>query len=45
MERNSKNSFIDRPPAEIIKSGGADDVLWISGVVSKEGLYPGAGTV
>ncbi|XP_014220888.1 venom carboxylesterase-6-like [Trichogramma pretiosum] len=38
-ERNSKRPFIDRSPVEIINSGDVQDVPWITGVVSEEGLY------
>nr|XP_012235013.1 PREDICTED: venom carboxylesterase-6-like [Linepithema humile] len=32
--------FIDRTPAEIVSSGDVQDVPWITGVVTEEGLYP-----
>lgn len=35
--------FIDRAPAEIIASGKAADVPWITALTSEEGLYPAAG--
>ena len=37
--------FIDRTPAEIVSSGDVQDVPWITGVVSEEGLYPVAGRI
>lgn len=37
--------FIDRTPAEIVSSGDVQDVPWITGVVSEEGLYPVAGKI
>ncbi|RLU21207.1 hypothetical protein DMN91_005580 [Ooceraea biroi] len=39
-EKMSDAPFIDRTPAEIISSGEVQDVPWITGVVSEEGLYP-----
>ncbi|XP_046425204.1 venom carboxylesterase-6-like [Neodiprion fabricii] len=33
-------TFIDRSPIDIIKSGEVQDVAWITGVTSEEGLYP-----
>ncbi|XP_057321823.1 venom carboxylesterase-6-like [Microplitis mediator] len=42
VERQSANPFIDRPPAEIIASGGAADVPWMTTLTSEEGLYPAA---
>ncbi|XP_011157167.1 venom carboxylesterase-6 [Solenopsis invicta] len=32
--------FIDRTPFEIINSGDVQDIPWVTGVVSEEGLYP-----
>ncbi|XP_011171836.1 uncharacterized protein LOC105204452 [Solenopsis invicta] len=32
--------FIDRTPVEIINSGDVQDVPWVTGVTSEEGLYP-----
>ncbi|KAJ8670093.1 hypothetical protein QAD02_001352 [Eretmocerus hayati] len=40
IEKPSKNSFLTRPPAEIVRSGDVYDVPWITGVVSEEGIYP-----
>ncbi|KAG6796126.1 juvenile hormone esterase precursor [Apis mellifera caucasica] len=39
---NDSNSlpFIDRTPIEIINSGDVQDVPWVTGVTSEEGLYP-----
>jgi len=37
--------FIDRTPAEIVSSGDVQDIPWITGVVSEEGLYPVAGKI
>ena len=39
-EKLSKEPFIDRPPVEIVSSGGVHDVPWVTGVTSEEGLYP-----
>ncbi|KYM89950.1 Venom carboxylesterase-6 [Atta colombica] len=33
-------SFIDRTPVEIINSGDVQDIPWVTGVTSEEGLYP-----
>lgn len=35
--------FINRTPAEIVSSGDVQDVPWVTGVTSEEGLYPVAG--
>jgi len=35
-------TFIDRSPEEIIASGDIQDLPWITGVVSEEGLFPTA---
>ncbi|XP_046744931.1 venom carboxylesterase-6-like [Diprion similis] len=35
-------TFIDKPPIEVINTGQAQDIPWITGVVSEEGLFPGA---
>lgn len=32
--------FIDRPPAEIIDTGDVQDIPWVTGVTSEEGLWP-----
>ncbi|XP_077272625.1 venom carboxylesterase-6-like isoform X2 [Temnothorax americanus] len=32
--------FIDRTPVEIINSGDVQDIPWVTGVTSEEGLYP-----
>ncbi|XP_011707089.1 PREDICTED: venom carboxylesterase-6-like, partial [Wasmannia auropunctata] len=32
--------FIDRTPIEIVSSGDVQDVPWVTGVTSEEGLYP-----
>ncbi|XP_014208345.1 venom carboxylesterase-6-like [Copidosoma floridanum] len=40
VEKVEKDYFINKPPVEIIASGNAQDVPWITGVVSEEGLYP-----
>ncbi|XP_012525770.2 venom carboxylesterase-6 [Monomorium pharaonis] len=32
--------FIDKTPVEIINSGNVQDVPWITGITSEEGLYP-----
>ncbi|XP_071576041.1 venom carboxylesterase-6-like isoform X2 [Temnothorax nylanderi] len=32
--------FIDRTPIEIINSGDVQDLPWVTGVTSEEGLYP-----
>ncbi|KYM93602.1 PREDICTED: venom carboxylesterase-6-like [Cyphomyrmex costatus] len=32
--------FIDRTPIEIINSGDVQDIPWVTGVTSEEGLYP-----
>ncbi|XP_044585589.1 venom carboxylesterase-6-like [Cotesia glomerata] len=43
VEKSTAESpFITKIPAEIISSGEAYDVPWITGVVPEEGLYPGA---
>jgi len=38
-------SFIDRTPVEIINSGDVQDIPWVTGVTSEEGLYPVAGKI
>ena len=43
VEKSTENYFINRSPIEIIVSGDVQDVPWITGVVSEEGLYPVAG--
>ncbi|KAJ8680758.1 hypothetical protein QAD02_016545 [Eretmocerus hayati] len=40
VEKVTEDYFINRPPVEIIASGDVQDVPWITGVVSEEGLYP-----
>ncbi|KAG7188023.1 hypothetical protein KM043_015769 [Ampulex compressa] len=42
VEKGGDAPFIDRLPIEIIKSGSVQDVPWITGVTSEEGLYPAA---
>lgn len=42
IEKSADNYFINRHPAEIIKSGDAQDLPWLTGVVSEEGIYPAA---
>jgi carboxylesterase type B len=37
---SDETPFIDRTPAEIISSGDVQDVPWVTGVTSEEGLYP-----
>lgn len=44
VEKFAEDPFIDRSPMEIINSGDAHDLPWITGVVSEEGIYPVAGT-
>ncbi|XP_003703976.2 carboxylic ester hydrolase-like isoform X1 [Megachile rotundata] len=39
-EKYGDEPFIDRTPAEIVSSGDVQDVPWITGVTSEEGLYP-----
>ncbi|CAL7947466.1 unnamed protein product [Xylocopa violacea] len=39
-EKFGDEPFIDRTPAEIISSGAVQDVPWVTGVTSEEGLYP-----
>lgn len=43
VEKDAKDAFIDRPPIEILKSGNMQNLPWITGVVSEEGLTPVAG--
>lgn len=43
MEKIGDKPFVDRSPIEIISSGDAADLLWITGLVREEGLYPAAG--
>ncbi|XP_046744719.1 venom carboxylesterase-6-like [Diprion similis] len=38
----SEFTFIDKSPIEIINSGQVQDVPWITGITSEEGLYPAA---
>ncbi|XP_011306600.1 venom carboxylesterase-6 [Fopius arisanus] len=40
VEENSPSAFISRSPIEIITSGDAADLPWITSVTSEEGLYP-----
>ncbi|XP_011494689.1 PREDICTED: venom carboxylesterase-6-like, partial [Ceratosolen solmsi marchali] len=40
VEKTTENYFINESPAEIITSGKAQDIPWITGIVSEEGLYP-----
>ncbi|XP_063972094.1 venom carboxylesterase-6-like isoform X2 [Diachasmimorpha longicaudata] len=42
VEKKSSNSFIHRSPIDIITSGEAADVPWLTTVTSEEGLYPAA---
>jgi len=35
--------FIDKTPVEIVNNGDVQDIPWITGVTSEEGLYPVAG--
>lgn len=39
-EKTGDEPFIDRTPAEIISNGDVQDVPWVTGVTSEEGLYP-----
>ncbi|XP_076233131.1 juvenile hormone esterase [Calliopsis andreniformis] len=39
-EKMGEAPFIDRTPAEIVSSGSVQDVPWVTGVTSEEGLYP-----
>ncbi|XP_001603114.1 venom carboxylesterase-6 [Nasonia vitripennis] len=39
-ERDAVNPFIDRSPIEIINSGDVQDLPWVTGITSEEGLYP-----
>ncbi|KAK9297785.1 hypothetical protein QLX08_008630 [Tetragonisca angustula] len=39
-EKFGDEPFIDRTPIEIVSSGDVQDVPWITGVTSEEGLYP-----
>ncbi|XP_046428129.1 venom carboxylesterase-6-like [Neodiprion fabricii] len=41
-KEGSELTFINQPPIEIISSRKAQDVPWIVGIVSEEGLYPAA---
>lgn len=43
VETYGSNPFISNSPINIINNGQVYDVPWISGVVSKEGLYTAAG--
>ncbi|XP_046619027.1 venom carboxylesterase-6-like [Neodiprion virginianus] len=38
----SEFTFIDKPPIEVINTRQAQDLPWITGVVSEDGLFPGA---
>ncbi|XP_012275036.1 venom carboxylesterase-6 [Orussus abietinus] len=40
VEKVGDAPFIDRSPVEIVSSGSVQDVPWVTGVVSEEGLYP-----
>ncbi|KAF7992725.1 hypothetical protein HCN44_005069 [Aphidius gifuensis] len=40
VEKNSSKPFIDRSPIDIIASGDAANVPWLTSVTSEEGLYP-----
>ncbi|XP_043272746.1 venom carboxylesterase-6-like [Venturia canescens] len=42
VENHSAKPFIDKSPIDAIESGEAADLPWITGVVTEEGLYPGA---
>lgn len=42
MEKKSEQPFIDRSPVDIIASGDAADLPWVTSVTSEEGLYPSA---
>ncbi|KAL7294020.1 hypothetical protein TKK_0012590 [Trichogramma kaykai] len=42
VEKTEDNFFINKSPADLIASGQIQDVPWITGVVSEEGLYPAA---
>ncbi|XP_017765612.1 PREDICTED: venom carboxylesterase-6-like, partial [Eufriesea mexicana] len=42
VEKHGPDAFITRSPIDVINSGEAYDVPWISGVVSEEGLYTSA---
>ncbi|XP_043273322.1 uncharacterized protein [Venturia canescens] len=42
IEKGSDAPFIDRSPIEIISSGSAQDLPWITGNVKEEGTYPAA---
>lgn len=44
-EKAGDEPFVDRKPIEIVSSGDVQDVPWITGVVSEEGLYPIAGKI
>ncbi|XP_029158905.1 venom carboxylesterase-6-like [Nylanderia fulva] len=39
-EKVGDRPFIDRTPIEIVNSGDVQDVPWITGVTSEEGLWP-----
>ncbi|XP_072763917.1 juvenile hormone esterase [Anoplolepis gracilipes] len=39
-EKVGDDPFIDRTPIEIVNSNDVQDVPWITGVTSEEGLYP-----
>lgn len=43
VERFGKDPFISKTPMEILRNGEINDVPWVTGVVSEEGLYPAAG--
>ncbi|XP_011870237.1 PREDICTED: venom carboxylesterase-6-like isoform X2 [Vollenhovia emeryi] len=40
VEKFGDAPFIDKTPVEIINNGEVQDVPWITGVTSEEGLYP-----
>ncbi|KAF7989104.1 hypothetical protein HCN44_007414 [Aphidius gifuensis] len=42
VEKYTSKSFINRSPVDIIESGDAADVPWLTSVTSEEGLYPAA---
>ncbi|XP_076754889.1 carboxylic ester hydrolase-like [Xylocopa sonorina] len=39
VEKNSSTPFITRSPYEIISTGAVQDVPWVTGTVSEEGLF------
>jgi hypothetical protein len=37
--------FLDRQPIDMLLDGSIQDLPWITGVTTEEGLYPSAGNI